>query len=203
MQTIQHKTLGKGEVISKRVGENEIYLTVRFSSGKEMKLAAESFKGDFFVAEGDLKEEIDAVLAVKNAAEEARNNAIAEAASTATPSVVAPKRGGRQPNQQVIVKGSIQTQYEEYLKAAGYPVIGRTGKESTVPAYVYAVEQVLREENLTWAELEKNISQIVTKYDVGGECEDFGARSNRRVINALKRFAEFVEAAKNIAEVEA
>ena len=133
MQTIQHKTLGKGEVISKRVGENEIYLTVRFSSGKEMKLAAESFKGDFFVAEGDLKEEIDAVLAVKNAAEEARNNAIAEAASTATPPVVAPKRGGRQPNRQVIVKGSIQTQYEEYLPPSITTFVGPQASYPSAP----------------------------------------------------------------------
>ena len=194
MQTIQHKTFGKGEVISKEVKGNDIYIMVRFDSGKEMRLAAESFKLGIVTAEGDLKNEIDTVIAAKKAEIEASKDAVRVTPVAA--SVHSSSRRGRTPTRKVTVKGSLQDQYELYLEAAGYPVVGRTGKDSTVPAYAYAVEQVLKEENLTWAELKKNIAQIVTKYDVGGACEDFGAKSNRTVINALKRFAEFVESTK-------
>lgn len=204
MQTIFHNKFGVGEVINKEVGENDILLTVRFNTGKETRFAAESFTLGVVTAEGDLKEEIDAVIAAKKAAEEERRNVMRAMMATPVASpVVTSTRSGRRPNRQVMVKGPIQTQYEAYLEAAGYPVVGRTGKDSTVPAYAYAVEQVLKEENLTWAELEKSIAQIVTKYDVGGACEDFGAKSNRTVINALKRFAEFVESTKSIVKVGA
>jgi hypothetical protein len=50
-------------------------------------------------------------------------------------------------------------------------------------------------------ELGKNIDGIVVKYDVGGACEDFGNKSKKTVINALKRFAEFVESTKSIVNV--
>lgn len=199
MQTIQHKTHGKGEVISKEVKGNDIYIMVRFDSGKEMQLASDSFKFGVVTAEGDLKDEIDAVIAAKKAEIEASKDAVRVTSVAA--SVHSSSRRGRTPTRKVTVKGSLQDQYELYLEAAGYPVVGRTGKDSTVPAYAYAVEQVLKEENLTWAELKKNIAQIVTKYDVGGACEDFGAKSNRTVINALKRFAEFVESTESIVKV--
>ena len=197
MQTVVHKIFGFGEVISKEIKEKEILLTVRFSTGKEMRFAAESFTLGVVTAEGDLKEEIDRMLAAKKEAEEERRNAMrAIMVTPVVPRAVTSKQSGRKPNRKVVVKGPIQTQYEAYLESAGYSIVGRTGKDSTVPAYAYAVEQVLKEENLAWAELEKNIAQIVKKYDMGGACEDFGAKSNRTVINALKRFAEFVETRK-------
>ena len=39
----------------------------------------------------------------------------------------------------------------------------------------------------------RRVGDIVRKYDVGGEQETFGCKSNKTVINALKRFKEFVD----------
>ena len=65
MQTVTHNIFGIGEVIAKEVKENDIYITVRFTSGKEMRLAVKSFEDGFATAEGDLKEEIEKVISDK------------------------------------------------------------------------------------------------------------------------------------------
>jgi hypothetical protein len=169
---------------------------VRFSCGKEMLMAIpESFKKEGIEAIGSLKEEVDKAIADKKAKEEkARLERESAKKSELVPPIGYPsERTGRKPKKKVVVKGSIQTKYEAYLEAAGYLVVGASGNDSTVPAYSSAVEKVIENEGITWVDLEKNIANIVAKYDVGGTCEDFGAKSNRTVINALCRFAEFVE----------
>ena len=45
------------------------------------------------------------------------------------------------------------------------------------------------------------VMNIVKKYDKNGPEEDYGNRGNKTVINALKRFAEFVESTKSIVKV--
>ena len=57
---------------------------------------------------------------------------------------------------------------------------------------VNAVESVRAEEGISWDTLKADIDDIVDKYDEGGLMSWFGAKSNKTVINALKRFAEFV-----------
>ena len=74
---------------------------------------------------------------------------------------------------------------------AGYAVFTVNGYASTVPQYSRAIEKVLQKEALTWAELKKNIDNVIPKYDVGGVFEDFGNKSKKTVINALRRFGEF------------
>ena len=69
MQTVTHKIFGIGEVIAKEVKENDIYVSVRFTSGKEMRLAVKSFEDGFVTAEGDLKEEIEKVISDNKALE--------------------------------------------------------------------------------------------------------------------------------------
>lgn len=200
MSTVVHKTFGLGEVIKKEVKEDDIYMTVRFGDGKEMRVSVQSFELGVVTAEGDLKEEIDAVISAKKAAEEARKNAVRAMYSVAAPaaaSAAAPKRSGRKPNRKVTAKGAIQTQYEVYLEAAGYPVVGISGNDSTVPQYSRAVEKVVEREGLSWSQLVDDIVKIVKKYDKGGSEEDYGDRGNKTVINALKRFAEFVESTKS------
>ena len=195
MQTVIHKKFGVGEVISKEVKESGTYITVRFSNGKESLMAIPlSFEIGAVEAVGTLKEEVDKSIAEKRAKEEklALERESAQAVAVTTPAVVKTKRTGRKPTSKIKVKGSIQTKYEAYLEAAGYPVVGKSGNDSTVPTYSRAVEKVVENEGVTWADLQINISNIVAKYDVGGACEDFGNKSNKTVINALKRFGEFV-----------
>ena len=194
MQTVIHKKFGVGEVINKEVKESGIYITVRFSNGKEMLMAIPlSFEIGAVEAVGTLKEEVDKAINEKRAREEklALERESAQAVKT-NASVIKTKRTGRKPTSKIKVKGSIQTKYEAYLEAAGYPVVGVSGNDSTVPAYSRAVEKVIENECITWADLESTISNIIAKYDVGGVCEDFGNKSNKTVINALKRFGEFV-----------
>ncbi len=195
MQTVIHKKFGVGEVINREVKESGTYITVRFSNGKEMLMAIPlSFEIGVVEAVGTLKEEVDKAIADKKAREEklALEREAEKLVKASVPIVTTTKRSGRKPASKIKVKGSIQTKYEAYLEAAGYPVVGVSGNDSTVPAYSRAVEKVIENEGITWADLENNISNIIAKYDVGGVCEDFGNKSNKTVINALKRFGEFV-----------
>ena len=195
MQTVIHKKYGFGEVVGKEVKEGGTYITVRFSCGKEMLMAIpESFEKEGIEALGTLKDEVDKAIAdKKEKIEKLRlEREKVELIKISTP-VVSSVKTGRKPKKKVLVKGAIQTKFEAYLEAAGYPVIGKSGNNSTVPAYSRAVGKVVENEKITWSELEKDINNIISKYDVGGMCEDFGAKSNKTVINSLKRFFEFVE----------
>ena len=48
------------------------------------------------------------------------------------------------------------------------------------------------DECLDWTSLAKKISSIASLYDIGGAKEEIGDRGNRTVINALRRFEDFV-----------
>ena len=194
MQTVNHKIYGVGEVINRERREIGAYITVRFKNEKEIRLAIpESFEIGVVSAEGDLKDDVEAAIATKRAYEqkrlEERRAAIAAAAASA-PSV----RHGRTPTTPVTVKGSIELAFEEYLVNAGYCEYTASGNPSTVFSYIHAIKKVLEEEGLSWYTLQNNIDSIVSIYDIGGAKQHIGAHSNYTVINALKRFQEFVSA---------
>ena len=194
MLTIQHRMYGEGKVINKEMKENDIILTVQFGDGSERRFAAESFKIGAVTANSVLTDEVDAVITAKQAALEVWKNSVRvtdPASVTTTP--VSSGRSGRTPTRNVTAKGSIQERYEIYLEAAGYPVIGISGNDSTVPQYSRAVEKVVEREGLTWSQLASDIANIVKKYDKNGPEEDYGNRGNKTVINALKRFAEMLD----------
>ena len=195
MQTVIHKKYGVGEVISKAIKENGTYITVRFAGGKEIVMAIpKSFITGVVEATGSLKEEVEqAIIAEKEREEKIALEREKLKSTTVTTTVKTVKMATRKPTSKVKAKGVIQTDFEAYLEAAGYLVVGVSGKNSTVPQYARAVEQVLEREGITWADLKNDIESIVAKYDKGGECESFGARSNHTVISALKSFAEFVK----------
>ena len=192
---------GEGEVVSKAVSGNEIYVRVRFSDGKELALSTQAFTTGFASAEGELKEEIQAVADRKAAAVKAETDKLKEMTARVIAEAKANGASGRgsvrkarRPMGTVTASGSLQEGYAAYLEAAAYRVITPSGSPSTVPQYVKAIELVLDIEHITWEELEKDIAYIVPKYDVGGCYEDVGNKSNRTVINALKRFQEYVSA---------
>ena len=192
MQTVNHKIYGVGEVINKETTEGGIYITVKFESGKEARFSIpDSFTLGIMVANGDLKEEVDAAIAEKKAREEARLEelkAMSALVATSTPS----NRHGRTPATPVTVRGSIEIAFEEYLVNAGYCKYTATGNPSTVFSYIHAIKKVLEEEGLSWHTLQRDIENIVPIYDIGGAKQHIGAKSNCTVINALKRFSEFV-----------
>lgn len=86
----------------------------------------------------------------------------------------------------------MKKQFEKFLINQGYKQTTPSGNPSTVYDYIKRVEKVCEWENFTWFQLAENIDKIVRLYDVGGAKASRGNLSHRAVINALKRFREFV-----------
>lgn len=194
MQTVKHKIFGIGEVTGRETKESGTSVTVKFKNGKEIRLAIpESFMVDVVVAEGSLKDEIDAAIAEKR--ENERGRLARAAAELALARATTPSVGrGRRPAASVASKGNIETDFEEYLANAGYREHTDSGSPSTVFSYSHAIRKVLDEEGLSWHTLKSCIDNIVHVYDIGGSKFHIGAMSNFTVINALRRFREFVNA---------
>lgn len=83
-------------------------------------------------------------------------------------------------------------QFEEYLISKGYKKTTPSGNPSTVYDYIKRINKVCEWENITWNQLADNIQTVVRKYDIGGEKETLGMISHNSVINALRRFYDFV-----------
>lgn len=88
--------------------------------------------------------------------------------------------------------------FEEFFIDCGYSQVTPSGLPSTVPQYIRAIKQVCDAERVSLIALPKCIDQIVKKYDVGGEKELVGKKGHSTVINALKRYAEFIKALSEI-----
>ena len=86
----------------------------------------------------------------------------------------------------------MKDQFEKYLIQEGYKSKTPSGKPSTVYDYIKRIDFVCNEENCDWIALATNIDNIIRSYDIGGSKEDLGRISHNAVINALKRFQEFV-----------
>ena len=192
MEQVNHKLFGTGDVVKREVVSEHVCITVRFGNEKEMRFVIpESFETGALKAEGCLKEEVDKAL------EKKKINLTVKQCSTnkSTTSPSATRRYGKKQPKKVVPRGSLADAFEEYLIKAGYRVETDSGNPSTVFVYIRAVEAVLTEEGKSWNTLKNDIPNIVRKYDVGGAKAHFGCRSNNTVINALKRFEDFVNAA--------
>lgn len=86
----------------------------------------------------------------------------------------------------------MEKKFASWLVDQGYRQYTPGGKPSTVYDYVKRIDFVCAEEKCTWMELATIIEQIIPQYDAGGIKQALGNRSHRAVINALKRFSEFV-----------
>ena len=82
--------------------------------------------------------------------------------------------------------------FEEYLIRRGYKVTTSSGQPSTVYDYIRRIDYVCDLEGCGWAMLAAKIGSVVARYDIGGDMEDHGNIGHRSVINALKRFKEFI-----------
>jgi hypothetical protein len=177
MEMVRHNMFGLGEVVRREVINGFPYLWVRYENGTESKLGIPySFASGAVEALGTLKEEVDRAVAEKMA-------------RLAAPAPVAPTKKASAKH---LPSCPTATAFEIYLIMEGYRVETDSGDPSTVYSYLNAVESVLAEEGLTWDALKANISALVSKYDVGGVKELFDAKSNKTVINALRRYEEFV-----------
>lgn len=87
----------------------------------------------------------------------------------------------------------MKDKFEEYLIKQGYSITTPSGNPSTVYDYLKRIDKVCEWENTTWAGLVENIGVILNQYDVGGSKEDLGRTSHSAVINALRRFSDFLQ----------
>lgn len=181
MEMVRHNMFGLGEVVRREVINGFPYLWVRYENGTESKLGIPySFASGAVEALGALKDEVNQAIAEKMA-------------RLATPAPVKPAAvSTKKASAKHTPSCPTATAFEIYLILDGYKVKTDSGNPSTVYSYVNAVESVLEEEGLSWDALKANISATVSKYDVGGEKEVFGAKSNRTVISALKCFENYV-----------
>lgn len=93
------------------------------------------------------------------------------------------------------MKNEIEMQlclFRKYLIDKGYKEYTASGLDSTVGQYITAVEIVFLEERLSVEEFNRRINEICCLYDIGGAKESIGERGHRTVINALKRYREFI-----------
>lgn len=193
MDMVKSKIFGMGKVINKEVKEKGIYIIVEFENGRQVDFGVPgSFLTGALEAIGSFKEEVDKAIAEKKALEIAKR----ESKKTETPASDESKKTvkpSRKSPGKVMPTGPVAESYEEYLIKAGYSLETDSGNPSTVYSYANAVQSVIDEEKTTWNALQTNISTIVKKYDIGGAKETFGCKSNKTVINALRRFEEFVD----------
>lgn len=86
----------------------------------------------------------------------------------------------------------MKSKYIGYLISQGYKEVTPTGRPSTVYDYAKRIDYVCAWEKIDWETLKRTIDQIVPQYDSGGIKEQYGNKSHRAVINALRRFQECV-----------
>lgn len=91
--------------------------------------------------------------------------------------------------------------FREYLVQNHYSEYTGTGVPSTIDKYVNSVNTVCCREGLTWEEAAYCIDDLVSDYDKGGKNEEFGNRSNRTVINALKKYRDYIDASFGIKKI--
>lgn len=193
MKTLKHKWLGEAKIVH-REGKR---ITVKYDkNGSEaVLLIPESFVLEMFEIDAELQSEVDAALEEKKEAarieREAREAQRAEAQSTTITHRSGTRRSGRTFTR-VQLTGDYEKDFESFMLKNGYSAKTENDTKSTVYAYVNSVKSVMSDEGLDWTSLVKQISSIASVYDIGGAKEEIGDRGNRTVINALRRFADFV-----------
>ena len=76
-------------------------------------------------------------------------------------------------------------QFETYLLENNYSV-------KTSADYMGRVERLCRKEKISYEHLAQHIYEIMPQYEKTGKKSSYGKRSHSSVINALRRFAEFL-----------
>ncbi len=90
-------------------------------------------------------------------------------------------------------KYNLREQYRYYLIKQGYSIETPSGYPSTVYDYIKRIDRIAKRENYDWNEIADKIENIVIKYDCNGTEEEFGNKSHRAYINALKAYKDFLQ----------
>lgn len=95
----------------------------------------------------------------------------------------------------------MKEKFREYLVQNHYREYTGNGVPSTIDKYVNSVNKVCCREGLTWEEAAYCIDDLVSDYDKGGKNEEFGNNSNRTVINALKKYRDYIDVTFGIKKI--
>ena len=79
----------------------------------------------------------------------------------------------------------MQKQFEEYLLAKNY-------RPTTSIDYPARLERLCKKEKISYEHLAQHIYEIMPQYEKNGKKNSYGRRSHSSVINALRRFSEFL-----------
>lgn len=79
----------------------------------------------------------------------------------------------------------MQKQFEQYLLAKNYSYL-------TSIDYPARLERLCRKEKISYEHLAQHLPEIMPQFDKNGKKSSYGKRSHSSVINALRRFSEFL-----------
>ena len=80
---------------------------------------------------------------------------------------------------------TMQKQFEEYLLAKNY-------RPTACVDYPARLERLCRKEKISYEHLAQHLNEIMPQCEKTGKKSSYGKRSHSSVINALRRFAEFL-----------
>ena len=84
-------------------------------------------------------------------------------------------------------------EFHNWLKENGYSEVTPKGLPSTCTNYPMRIEYIMWYEHLSsWQDVVNNIDVLLPAYSEGGIRESIGHKSHDSVINALRRFCEFL-----------
>jgi hypothetical protein len=86
----------------------------------------------------------------------------------------------------------ILNNFENYLIENGYSKLTSSGHPSTVYDYMKRVEKICEKEEISLLKIAEKIDFYIRKYDADGIEAEYGNKSHRANINALKRFRDFI-----------
>ena len=158
MEMVRHNVFGLGEVIRREEINGFTYLWVQYENGTEAKLGIPySFSSGAVEALGDLKDEVDRVIAEK----------MARLAAPVSVPAKKPAAPARKSAAKHIPSCPTEAAFERYLIGRGYKIEGDRGNRSTVYYYLDGVEKVLTEEGITWDSLKSVVSDLIPEYESG------------------------------------
>ena len=84
--------------------------------------------------------------------------------------------------------------FKDYLINKGYSSSKPSAPtRSTVNDYCYWIARICRDEDISINELSININKYISMYDKGGPKEKVGNKSHSTLMNALRRFKEYIQ----------
>ena len=86
-----------------------------------------------------------------------------------------------------------EQKFMDWLKQEDYKDWTGTGYPSTIYQYVGAIKRVMAKENIeSLSDLTQHIQLLIRKYGPYGPMKEYGSSGHNTVINALKRFMDFL-----------